>query len=397
MTMRRTGSPTIISTEGKHALLSRVEFDDRHVAEEYLQDSLNKSPELLPIEEIDPAFGPLASLGREIDNIDNLFISPTGKITLVETKLWRNPQATREVVAQVIDYASRLSLWSYADLEAALKTAMSPAPVGDGSLYAYVAKKFPGEALPEEQFIDEVQKNLRAARFLLMVVGDGIRENLESMLGHLHRQPQMLFTFCLVEMQIFENPDLFKGRLLLPVVVAKTTEVVRAVVRVQTTGQAEVSVAIEEEPEKTLGAKRRTLSEDEFFSEIQDESARQLFKRIMTFAGDIGAELIWRSGSASVQLPDPNGSRQNLTLFVLTNSGTIYTYWLAGQLEKVSLDKTIAFDYVKSLGALVGIKPNPKDGSGLSRNIKAAELAPKADEFMALVRQTVEKISGKPD
>ena len=395
--MRRTGSPTIITTEGKHALLSRVEFDDRHVAEDYLQDALNKSPDLLPIEEIDPAFGPLASLGREIDNIDNLFISPTGKITLVETKLWRNPEATREVVAQVIDYAARLSQWSYADLEAALKNAMSPVPVGAGSLYAYVAKKFPKAVLPEEQFIDEVQKNLRAARFLLLVVGDGIRENLESMLGHLHRQPQMLFTFCLVEMQIFENPDLFKGRLLLPVVVAKTTEVVRAVVRVHTTGQAEVSVNIEEELDKIPGARRRTLSENEFFSEIMDESAKQLFTRLLAFAGEIGADLTWRSGSVSVQLPDPNGSRQNLTLFVLTNSGMIYTGWLAGQLEKVALDKTISFDYVKSLGTLVGIKPNHKDGSALARNIKAAELAPKVDDFMALVRRTVERISGNSD
>lgn len=395
--MRQTGSPSIVSPEGRLLPLVRVEFGDRHVAEAYLQDALNKSPDLLPIDEIDPSFGPLATLGREIDNIDNLYISPTGKITLVETKLWRNPQATREVVAQVIDYASRLSQWSYEDLEAALKTAMSPAPVGGGSLYAYVSNIFPGEVLPEEQFIDEVQKNLRAARFLLMVVGDGIRENLESMLGHLHRQPQMLFTFCLVEMQIFENPDLFEGRLLLPVVVAKTNEVVRAVVRVQTTGPAEVSVAIEEEPDKTPGTRRRTLSEDDFFSELQDESAKQLFRRLLAFAGEIGADLTWRSGSVSVQLPDPRGSRQNLTLFVLTNSAMIYTGWLAGQLEKIEMDKTISFDYVKSLGALVDITPNPKDGSALSRNIRAEELTPKTDEFMALVRGTVERITGRPD
>ncbi len=395
--MRRTGSPTIITTEGKHALLSRVEYDDRHLAEHYLQDALNKSPDLLPIEEIDPAFGPLASLGREIDNIDNLFISPTGKITLVETKLWRNPEATREVVAQVIDYAARLSQWSYANFEAALKTAMSPAPVGAGSLYAYVAKKFPKAVLPEEQFIDEVQKNLRAARFLLLVVGDGIRENLESMLGHLHRQPQMLFTFCLVEMQIFENPDLFEGRLLLPVVVAKTTEVVRAVVRVHTTGQAEVSVAIEEEPDKTQGARRRTLSEDEFFQGIQDETTKQVYRRILAFASEVGAEPAWKGGSVSIQLPDPRGSQQNLMLIKLTQDGLIYPAWLAGQLEKVSLDKNIAYDYVKALGDMLGIEPNKKDRSALARTIRVPELAPKVDDFMALVRRTVDRISGKPD
>jgi len=393
--MRRTGSPSIVAPDGAHVTLTRVEYADRAVAEDFLQDSLNKSPQILPVEEIDPAFAPLISLGREVDSIDNLFVSPSGKITLVETKLWRNPEATREVVAQVLDYATRLSSWSYSEFEAALRNGLPPSPLGDASLYSYVASKYPKEVLPEEQFIDEVQKNLTAARFLLLVVGDGIRENLEAMLGHLHRQPQMLFTFCLVEMQIYENKASFNGRLIIPMVVAQTTEVVRAVVRVHTTGEAQVSVAIEEEAEKKTGARRRTLSEDDFFSEIDDDKTKEVFRRLLTFATEIGAELTWRSGGVSIQLPDPNGSRQNLTLFVLTNGGLIYTGWLAGQLEKVGLEKIISYDYVKTICALMGIKPNSKDGSALSRNIKAAELDPKINEFMNIVRQTVKRISRK--
>jgi hypothetical protein len=394
--MRRTGNPSVVTRDGKHHLLSRVEFSDRRLAEDFLQESLHRSPQILPVEEIDPAFSPLVSLGREIDSIDNLFISPAGKITLVETKLWRNPEATREVVAQVLDYATRLSSWSYSGLENAVRNAQPPAPIGSASLYDFIAKKYPREVLPEEQFIDEVQKNLRATRFLLLVVGDGIRENLEKMLGHLHKHPQMLFTFCLVEIQIYENSALFDGRLLMPMLVAQTTEIVRAVVRVETTGQAQVSVAIAEENESKGSAGRRTLSEDIFFSEIQDERTKQIFRHLLTFASEIGAELTWRSSAVSIQLPDPKGSRQNLTLFVLTTGGDIYPGWLAGQLERVSLDKNISFDFVKALASMFpGITPHKKNPDSLSRAIKASELEPKVDGFTNLVRETVRKIEGK--
>lgn len=393
--MRRTGNPYVVTGDGKHHLLSRVEFTDRRIAEDFIQDSLNRSPQILPVEDIDPAFAPLVSLGREIDSIDNLFVSPSGKITIVETKLWRNPEAAREVVAQVLDYATRLSSWSYPDLENAVKNAQSPALMGIYSLYDFIAKKHPNEILPEEQFIDEVQKNLHAARFLLLVVGDGIRENLENILGHLHKHPHMLFTFCLVEIHIYENPAIFDGRLLMPMLVAQTTEIVRAVVRVHTTGQAQVSVTIDDPIDAKPGNRRRTLDEYEFFSENSDEKTKQLFRRLLTFSSEIGAELKWRSSAVSIQLPDPKGRKQRFTLFVLTTSGEIYTGWLSGQLEKVSMDKNISFEFVKKLASMFsGITPDEKKPENLSRYIKATELEPKVDAFINLVRETVRKISG---
>jgi len=396
--MRRTGCPSVVSGAGNHHLLSRVEFSDRSLAEEFLQDSLNKSPQIVPVEDIDPAFAPLVSLGREIDSIDNLFISPNGKITLVETKLWRNPEAAREVVAQVLDYAARLSSWSYTDLENAARKAMTPAPIGSSSLYAFMAKKYPAEILPEEQFVDEVQKNLQSARFLLLVVGDGIRENLENMLGILHKQPQMLYTFGLVEIHIYENPALFEGRLLMPMLVAKTTEIVRAVVRVQTSGQAQVSVTLDDtaKDDAQEGTRRRTLSEDIFFSEIEDEKTKQLFRRLIAFAQDIGAELKWGSSSVSIQLPDPKGSKQNLTLFVMNTLSQTYIGWLADQLDRVSLDKNIALEYAKSLAAMfLNMGVTKKCPDVLTRAITSAELESKTEEFMNLVRETVRKIVGE--
>ena len=45
-----------------------------------------------------------------------LGVSPSGFLTIVETKLYRNPQSRREVLGQILDYCAQLTTWSYADL-----------------------------------------------------------------------------------------------------------------------------------------------------------------------------------------------------------------------------------------------------------------------------------------
>lgn len=392
--MRRTGLPGIAGEDGQYRGLKKVAFDDKRVAEEYLQQALDQMPNLLPVEEVESSYAPIVSLGREIDNIDNLFISPAGRITLVETKLYRNPEAVREVVAQILDYATRLSKWSYEEFEAALQKGMSPCPVGPDGLYAYVAKQFPDEVLPEDEFIDAVQKNLRTARFLLMVVGDGIRESVEQLLGHLHGSPQMLYTFALVEMQIYENPEVMKGRLILPVVVARTTEVVRSIVRVHTEGPATVDVTVEKEDvAKRSAGRRNTLSEDEFFSAVADEKTRSVYRRLLDFAGEIGAELSWGSSAVSIKLPDPGGSSQNLTLFYLQKDGIAGTGWLADQLKKISLPSEIESRMIIRLQAHFYIRPQKNNSHVLYLHEKASVIAEKIDIFMDIFRQTVDEIN----
>ena len=390
--MKRTGIPRIINAQGKRYPLTRVPFSNQRIIEDYLQVTLHSTPDILPIEELDRNFAPLVSLGREIINIDNLFISPTGNITLVETKLWRNPEATREVVAQVLDYASRLNIMTYSDFENAVRGALSPAPIGNGTLYDFVASKYPDEVPSEIQFIDAVQKNLRDAKFLLLVVGDGIKENLEKIL-EFHRQPQMLYKFSLVEIHIYENPEVLDGRVLMPMIVANTTEIGRTLVQVQTTGSAPVAVSVKAQIEAATDGARRTLSEDLFFEEIKDERIVRLFRRLLEFAPEIGAELTWGASAVSIRLPDPKGSRQMLTLFLLHTSGEVSTGWLAAQLEKISLDEAISHDYVRRLSSLFsGITPHKKYPDTLSRGIKSSELEPKVDDFISIVRDTVTKI-----
>src|SRR5690242_627905 len=115
--MRRDCQPHFVDAEGNLVSLRRVDFGDRAIAEDFLQQQLHKSPSILPVEEIDDSFAPLVSLGREIASVDNLFISPNGRITIVETKLFRSPEATRQVLAQILDYAKRLSSLTYDQFE----------------------------------------------------------------------------------------------------------------------------------------------------------------------------------------------------------------------------------------------------------------------------------------
>lgn len=323
-----------------------------------------------------------------------MFVAPTGKVTIVETKLWRNPEATRQVVAQILDYATRVSSWSYQEFEDRCKRAMAPAPLDGKSLYTLVRERFPDETPSESDFVDSVQKSLRTGRFLLLIVGDGIHEGLTELLSALHTHPRLLFTFGLVELQVFNDPDAPTSRLVVPHVVAHSTEVVRAVVRVETTGHADVTVELEDPNDAGENQpRRRALSEDEFFEKVPSGSISRTIRTILTSARSLGAIVQPRGGSVSVRLNDPSGTKQKLTLFVVTTAGEIYTGWLSRQLENIGSDKQIASDWIASLSSLVpGVQPGPKDPDGLSRNITAGEIEPVLDDFIERLGETIEAI-----
>jgi hypothetical protein len=382
--MRRDCKPHFVDKEGKSIGLRRVEFGDRAIGESFLQEQLHKNPSILPVSELDDSFFPLISLGREIHSIDNLFISPKGRITIVETKLWRNPEATRQVVAQMLDYAKRLNSMTVEELEQACRTARQPAPLAASSLFSLVTKHFPRETPSEPQFTDAVQKTLKNARFMLLVVGDGIRENLEDMIRMLHRYPQMLFTFALVEMQIYEN-DLIPGRLLVPQLVAHTNEIVRAVVRVEGEGDVSVSVSLPVEPD----GKGPTLSEQDFLDLVTDKQAKDIFSRLMSFGKEVGYV---RCATKSVSVRIPYGDTGHLRFFRLHNDGRVKIIPLDSQLKKHGVDDQVAWETAKKLLAIFPEVSLKSDKPELSRYLKAIEIGKHLDQFVSVFEQAAEKI-----
>jgi hypothetical protein len=392
--MRRNAMPCWISDDGRHVRLERTRLGDRDFPEEFLQETLHLTPELLPVDEFDSSFGPLVSLGREIESIDNLFIAPNGCLTLVETKLWRNPESTRQVVAQILDYASRLAGMSFTDFEMLCRRAKTPAPLGTGSLFDFVSSRFPESTPPEREFIDSVSKSLRTGRFLLLIVGDGIREGLENILGVLHTHPQMQFTFGLVELQTYTHLEAPKGRLIIPQIVANTVEIVRAVVRVETSGHANVVVELEQPVGgESVAGRRRKLSEDEFISQAPDERVRQMIERIVGWCDEKNVVLEWGASSVSIRLPDPRGSRQKFTLFVLKTSGAIYTGWLMGQLNNSGYDPQLGLTYIAHLASLFpGSSPKPAYPDTLAQDIPAELIIERLEDFLEVVGTFIDTI-----
>ena len=81
-----------------------------------LRDIIYDHPTILPLAELDPGIGRVVSVCTELrlpnaGYIDVLLVSEHGRLIIVECKLWRNPQARREVMSQILDYASELSNW----------------------------------------------------------------------------------------------------------------------------------------------------------------------------------------------------------------------------------------------------------------------------------------------
>jgi hypothetical protein len=113
-------TPILFDEQGGITALERVRLDGG-ISENWLQTRLFEYPNSLPLGEIDPGYQRIAVLCMEMSTpagaVDIVYVTPEGRLVIIETKLWRNPEARRKVVGQILDYAKELITWSYADLQ----------------------------------------------------------------------------------------------------------------------------------------------------------------------------------------------------------------------------------------------------------------------------------------
>ena len=175
--------------------------------EKWLQDLLFRHPDLIPIQELDPGASPLVPICRELALpkeggsvfLDLLCLTRHGRPVLIECKLWRNPQARREVIGQILEYAALLRTWSYGDLSARLKEKLGWR--GENPLFEHVRRHEP--ALQEAGFVDSLSRCLLTGDFDLVIAGDGIRTDLQAIAGHLNSYTGQLSRLALVEIQLW--------------------------------------------------------------------------------------------------------------------------------------------------------------------------------------------------
>jgi len=124
-------APILIDEQGGGTTLERLSLKasgEPHYDEKWLQKLLYTHPEALPISEIDQSYLNLVPICREMNTpagpIDVLYATPEGKLIILEAKLWRNPEARRKVIGQILDYAKELGSWSYEDLQREVSRAL---------------------------------------------------------------------------------------------------------------------------------------------------------------------------------------------------------------------------------------------------------------------------------
>ncbi len=123
------GAPLLLSNDKSGSLLSRTSMRRDPAVETYeetlLQEIIDRWPDILPICDFLPSVSSVCSLGREIPAglgesdgfIDNLLVTDDGHLVIVETKLWRNPDALRKVIAQTLQYGMAVTQMTLDEFE----------------------------------------------------------------------------------------------------------------------------------------------------------------------------------------------------------------------------------------------------------------------------------------
>lgn len=241
--------------------------------EHWLRDKIFEYPRIIPLNRIDPGAGDFISVCREFPLskygssvfVDVFGVSRHGRPVLIECKLWRNPQARREVIAQLLEYASLFRRLSYSDLTATLKSRFGM--TGQNPLYDLVAGL--PDAATEDEFTDRVASSLARGDIELIIAGDGIREDTAAIAEHLLDRGARL---TLLELQVWKDGN---GQHLLVPHIPFRTEILRQRVLVDEQDRPLVTEDVSEEevgPPGTNGSDVRSANRsfwDRFISTVR--------------------------------------------------------------------------------------------------------------------------------
>ncbi len=384
--------PHIINPDKTSARLKSIDPEKREFTESWLQEILQQHPDLLPVDEIESVFSSLVPIGREITttagSIDNLFISKAGYPVIVETKLWKNPEARREVLAQAIDYAGQLAKWSFTQLD---EETRKQTQMGVIDLIQTTFDPDPDEMPTEE----DISRNLRLGRFLILVVSDRIRGSLIDMLNYVNRYPHLATNVGLIELQCYHLPDDQGQILIVPSIVARTEIVERSIVQVSLSPDIVHQITVEQKKSEVGKAAPRALTEEAFWEKLTQNAplvvskAREIFDHF-TQHGEVMLQMRKTAIVVRLNLPDMD---QRLSLFFINVDGTIecWTQVLREVLVSIGYDVNLGIEYGKELSPLLTKKHGSLSIYESLDKVSANQLYPIVDDFIKKVL-SVDKI-----
>jgi len=177
-------------------VIDKVKFAE----EGKLQDYLEKYPTLIPLADIVEGASDLLCIGREVGAgpgaIDLLFIDKDGLLTIVETKLAKNPEARRTVIGQIIEYASYISQWTADKVYEVANDYLK------SNLDEVIQEISEGEPLGSD-YRSNIEQNLKSGKIRLIIAVDELNDPLRATITFLNSHSN--FDILLLQVSSFEE------------------------------------------------------------------------------------------------------------------------------------------------------------------------------------------------
>jgi len=263
--------------------------------------------------------------------IDVLIITRNLDIVLIETKLFRNPESHRTVVAQTIDYIRALSEIDMDYLKNNFKNS------------AYTEPDDVDDLFEDDFFVSALDKNLRTGNFKVVIVGDRIHPNVLNMVESIQSAPHLAFTMYLAEIQPYELGE--DNLLIYPKIVSNTNEVERSVIKLEIDYKHQTHTIESSIPQKERKGSRPIITEEQFLKSLSvpefAEVFREFWQKWKTIGGDIRFGVLGFSAGIRV-----SGTRIPLQSVIYNE----YLYLITPKvIENHDIDETIYESYKNEL------------------------------------------------
>ena len=232
--------------------------------------------------------------------IDIIYITSNADIVLVETKLLRNPESHRVVVAQCIDYVKALTKINSDDI------------IDKAKQSKYSDKNF----IADDYFISALKKNLSTGNFKVVIAGDLIHPNILEMVDSIQSAPHLSFTIILVELNAEINAE--DEIYLNPRCISKTVEIERSVIRLEITEAGKVSSIDSEVPEKDRKGSKPILTEEDYLNNLEKPEFAPVIREFWKEWKDNGGDR--NMGTVGFSAGKVIGGRRVPVQFVMQNS-----------------------------------------------------------------------------
>jgi len=196
-------------------------------------------------------------------NIDILIVTKNAQIILIETKLIRNPESTRTVVAQAIDYVKAFSnetidiFWDK----------ISKKKSGKDDILDKFKK--------DEEFITRLAGNIKAGDFRVIILGDAIHPNVLGMVESIQSAPHLSFTIYLVEINAAIQDE--NNIVITPKIVSDTLEIERSVIKIEVLPGGKHKIDSESPSKESKGSKP-ILTWEQFLDNVSNKNFRDIIE-----------------------------------------------------------------------------------------------------------------------